>query len=581
MGRPKKTDVSPEVRAKIIYKAQTDLFFLGKHILCRDLVEGTHKAVCEFFVKKDPSFKNFEDFARSYQGPRDRLLLLPRATYKSSIKIMDNVQWFICWPKVRLFTFTATKPLATSFINELQSYFVVKGQSERNPETNLVEGGEPTKFHNLFPHLAITEKELRDGKLFLPHQGKSENPAAGSLSIDSTSSGWHCDLMDLDDVISDDNAESGNLLEKLGGRIAMVRELLMNYGFRHIVGTRYHPLDPYGILAEQSGIQELYGDATTPDLAYMCRPCWWLKGSERFKQPDYKTWEPREEDVDLFFPEGAPFKDLRKKLKNPQTFYSQQLNDPIEASGVVFTEELVRSRMVDHTQLPRQGKTFIRWDLAYGTKRGRDYRVGAVGLLDEQGRWWITAIIRGLFDFNELPFQIVNGIRIHHPERVAIEDSQGAKWMTNDLDRRAKEMGVELNIDWVTVENTEDAKAIRMLTLHPLMVEGRIFILNSIECMDDLLKEFRNVGNKNSRNDIPDAISGLTTGYGGAAQFNSLPTPAEDAQMWREIRDKDFSNMIFCRGAYEPLDAPVTVEPEPETDYFTDPYTGLPSGNPF
>lgn len=577
----RKSEITAEQKAKMVYLVQTDLFFLGKDVLGKDLVEGTHKKVCEFFVKKDPAFKTFKEFAQQYVGARDRLLLLPRETYKSSIKIMDNVQWFACWPDIRLFTFTATKPLATSFINELQRYFVVKGQSERNPATGLVEGGDPSLFQQLFPKLAITEKEIREGKLFLPHQGDASNPAAGALSIDSTSSGWHCDLMDLDDVISDDNAESGNLLEKLDNRIAMVHELLMNYGFRHIVGTRYHPMDPYGILAEQSGINILYGDADTQDLKYMCRPCWWLKGTEDkgYKQPNYKTWVPNEDDVDLFFPEGAPFPALRKKLKKPQTFFSQQLNDPIEAAGVQFTEELVNSRFVDHTQLPRTGTIYIRWDLAYGTARGRDFRVGAVGLLDQQGRWWIIALIRGRFDQTELPFQIVNAIRTHKPKRVCIEDSQGAKWLLAEMSRLAREYGVSLDIDWAATANTDDAKFDRMMTVHPLMMGNRIFFLNTIDCKDDLVKEFRNVGNKRARNDIPDAISGLTTTYGYVAERFGMPSPAEDSQAWRQIADKQFYDMIFRQGSYEPRE-PEFVAPEPEPEYFTDPYTGLPSPHP-
>jgi hypothetical protein len=575
--------MTKEQKLRARFEAKRNLWVLGHDIMGTEMkitwTETTHKKVCEFFVKKDPSWVKFEDFARKYEGPHDRLLLLPRETFKSSIKIVDNVQWFLCWPNLRLFTFTAAQDLAESFINKLQYYFVVKGKCERDPDTGKLQGGTPTQFQQLFPELMISEDEARSGEFYLPHLSKTDNPSAGALSIGSTSSGWHCDLMDLDDVISDSNMESGNQIDKLDARIAMVHELLMNYGFRHVVGTRYHPMDSYGRLAEESGVSLLYGDQVTPDLQYMCRPCWWLKGTE-FKQPDYKTWIPNEDDVDLFFPEGAPFKALRKKLKKPETFFSQQLNDPVAASGVEFTEELVRSRFIDHSQLPRSGKIFIAWDLAYSIQVGRDYSCGAVGLLDDHGRWWIISLIKGRYDHMELPFQIVNAIRSFNPVNTAIEDCQGARWLLNDMDRKAKEMGIALNIDWIgLVRGTEDAKFERMMTVHPLMKDKRIFFLNTIECADELVKEFRNVGQKKAKNDIPDAISRLTTTYSHFAHQAAMPTQMEDSSMWKEIADREFHDMIFSRGRYEPSE-PEPMEEAPEQEEYRDSVTGLPSAFP-
>lgn len=586
----KLSDFTFEQQAQIRHKCQTDLFFLGKDILNKDFVEGTHRAMCDFYVRKDPSFKTFKAFAQQYQGPRDRIQLVPRGTYKSSIKVVDNVQWIINWPEIRILSITSTQDLSTAFIDELSKYFTVRGKAQRNPDTNLVEGGRPTFFQELFPQHCITESEGSSGEFWTPARAQCppellfKDPTAGVLSIESSTSGWHCDVMDNDDPVSDRNSETANQLEKLENRIAMIYELLMNYGFRHTVATRYHPQDPYGQLSEAHGVKELYGDYESTGLKYMARPCWWLKGTgdgpkPTYAQPDYKTWVPKEEDVDLFFPEGAPFEALKKKLKNPKTFFSQQLNDPQESAMLSFTPELIRKAIVDHSGVPKIGTTFIAWDFAFVNRSHNDYSVGVVGLLDEQRRWWITNIIRGRFNFSDRVFHTVEAIARYSPKRTAIEDVLGTRdAMTEPLNRQAQIRNVPLDIDWISLgRGTDDAKLIRMSTLHPWLSEGRLFFVSSTISEEDLSalqKEFVNIGNRRAKNDIPDAIAHLVEQYSRYAAEVKAPE-IDDVRQWNEMAERDFHNMIFRKGKYANVEAP-PVEAE-EDEGFTDSMTGLPS----
>ena len=562
-------------------RCKTDLFFLGKEVLGKRFTERTHRAMCEFYVKKDPSFKTFREFAEKYQGPKDRLQLVPRKAYKSTIKVIDSLQWHICWPDISIMTMTAESSLAKSFVEEFQSYLTIRG-SERDPYTKRIVGGSPTLFQELFPEFCITEKESTKGGDFISpaRRNFSKEPTIGAISIQQSGSGWSCDILDFDDVLSDDNTETGLQLEKLEKRIAMATNLRKKFGFRHLVGTRYHPLDAYGHLAESNGILQLYGDVETENLKYLCRPCWWLK-DRPYEQPDYRSWVPNVDEVELFFPEDLTFKVMAKELKEqPEVFFSQELNDPVEAAAAQFTDELIRSCFVDHTAVPKEGVTYVAWDLAYGVKAGRDYTVGAVGFMDRQGRWFITDIVRGRFNHTELSYQIVNTNRVHSPVRCGIEDSVGARWLTNDIDRYAREMESPTDIDWVGLgHGSDDAKIERMVTLHPLMTQKRLFFLNTIMYVDDLIKEFKNIGTKRTRNDIPDAISRLTTTYSAQAMRQSFRLDDEERaqQEWNEIADQQMSDMIFGKGRYAPKDP----EPPPERpEYYIDSMTGLPSPYP-
>ena len=564
---------------KIKFAAQTDLYFLGKEILEKDFVETPHKAMCNFYVKKDPKVR-FKEFGQSYRQSRDRIQLVPRETYKSSIKVVDNVQWMICYPEIRILTVTAAIDLATKFIDEFTRYFVIRGKGERNPASNLVEGGDPTFFQQLFPEHCITEREANTGEFVSPARKQLppnlifKEPTAGTLSMGGTTSGWHCDVLDYDDPVSDRNSETGNQLEKLDDRLAMIYELLMNYGFRHTVATRYDPFDPYVKLAEAHGITELYGDFDSDGLKYMCRPCLWLKG-QPYKQPNYALGFPKAEEVDLFFPEGSPYEALRKKFKNAKTFFSQQLNSPTDPNKNPFTEDMIRACIVDHKALPKDGDVYAAWDLAISVSTLADYTVGAIGLLDTRGEWWIIDIVRGRFNYSECPYQIVKAIQTHKPRRTAIEDAMGARNLTESLERHSREMRTPLELDWISLGYCSDgAKYERMITLHPWIHAKRIHFLNTIECLDDMMREFMRIGNKRSKDDIPDALARLVLQYSGLSVARSLPAEDQALKDWNEIADQDMYDMIFRQGKYAPEDPIIRNEPmEPEPFY--DSMTGL------
>ena len=182
----KLSQFTAEQLEKIRYHARTDLFFLGHDIFEKRFTEFTHRKVCDFFVVKNPSFKTFRGFAQQYTLPHDRLLILPRKSYKSTIKVLDNVQWQICWPDIRIIALTATKRLATAFIDEFQSYFVVKDGIR---EDHRVVGGEPTFFQQLFPEFSITQNELSVEFISPARKTYFKEPTIGALSMESAGAG--------------------------------------------------------------------------------------------------------------------------------------------------------------------------------------------------------------------------------------------------------------------------------------------------------------------------------------------------------------------------------------------------------
>ena len=83
------SDVHLKEALRYRFLAQTNLYFLCKLLEKYNRVTiNTHEDICnKFFVQKDPSFATFEKFANQYTDLKERLLLVPRGGFKSSIDI--------------------------------------------------------------------------------------------------------------------------------------------------------------------------------------------------------------------------------------------------------------------------------------------------------------------------------------------------------------------------------------------------------------------------------------------------------------------------------------------------------------
>jgi len=70
----------------------------------------------------------------------------------------------------------------------------------------------------------------------------------------------------------------------------------------------------------------------------------------------------------------------------------------------------------------------------------------------------------------------------------------GAKWLTEAMERHARDLGIRLDVNWVSLgKGTEDAKILRMSQLYAPMAEKRLFFLNTIDHADDLSKIFSEI----------------------------------------------------------------------------------------
>jgi predicted phage terminase large subunit-like protein len=539
----------------------TNLMFLGREVLNKLFTFGTHQPVCDFFIQKNPSLPLHEQ-----DEVHEGLLLYPRGSYKSTVDIVDCAQWFINFPDARILILTAESGLAVEFIGELKNYFLVPKDAR------------PTTFQSLFPEWTLSPNNLgAEDQFFCPKrtQGdeKKKDASAWASSILANLPGRHCDLLKGDDVVNDKNSETPQLVAKVVRKIAFAKSLVDPGGFTEFLGTPYASNDLYA---------KTESSASPGELRILKTPARWLRPESVHKDER----DCSHADYELLFEFNKAgrkvlthdFLDKRKR-EDLGIYLSQYMLNASGTRKIKFTMDLMLQRTISIEQLPHQLRYYIFWDFAYGTNTANDFSVGAVVGLDIENRGYVVEIFRDHYLDSDLAREIVASYQRYQPRLVSIENSNGAQFLEQTIRRYAEEAGIKyIPIDFFKVDKALNAKASRVGALQPRLLGGELFFLNTIQCLEDLYKEFKDFGTA-LHDDIPDAISHYTRILPSGISEPGGPGGKEKQEKFdKALREKDFYDMIFGQGDYAPVIPEAPIVPEPGTgdaaeDPIWDPYS--------
>jgi phage terminase large subunit-like protein len=557
-------------------RCQTDLWFLSKEIFGRDLFERTHRPVVDFFLKKKPFTPAFQRESKYTLAEFHRFLediaplairkgtcLYPRGSYKSSLDEDDITQYVVCFPDIRILIMVGESSLGEAFVPNIKQRFVLEKDRE------------PSEFQLLFPEFVIDLESDKDrggaGEYWCPARKLNQvSPTLGSISILGSTSGWHCDILKCDDVITDTTpVETSMARNKIVRKFVTTANLLDPHGVLELIGTRYHEEDLYE-----------HVKTTLPSSRYLCGASWTVLPHAKHKKPQ----DLLESDVLLLFPEKQGFAFLREKLMlDEKTFFLQQLNAPqLVGPSVKFRLEDLRTATV---RVP-QNQTFKRynfWDVATTNSEGSDYTAGGFISIDPQ-KWiaYLHVLVMDKFTPSELAYQIAKLAKETNPERVMFERYTATNqcWLEQEVKKIGVSMGYDIPIHAFKVDKTKMAKGHHICGLEPLIRGGRLFFSNLIPNLEILYKQFTaftGIPHPKRNDDGPDMLSFLRmvmpmTGL-------DLPRPQEpslnmglqtinnaaDNAAWMAAQSKDAAVRAFLNPVPAPL---IVADAPPREGYF-------------
>jgi predicted phage terminase large subunit-like protein len=532
------------------FLAQTNLFFLcqllekykdvseREYTFTDGTTHNTHEEICnEFFVRKDPTVKSFKIFAKGYTSLKERLLLVPRGGFKSSIDMADTVQWLICWPETTVMILTGVLDLAKDFVIETKGHFELEDGGvdglfypEKALKPRSTYEGSYNLFQVLFPEHCIPKEEGKATEFQTPAAPVVEKECSVfAASIDQNLSGWHVGVMKLDDVVTNENSRTIDRIRNVNKQVSINNAMLHPYGFYDKIGTWYDAEDTYG--QDMKFVNKCIASGEPLKKKVYLRAAWWpnkeaiLAGKieEEMVASDWVLWFPEEGQLTYEFLRG-------KKLEDPEGFAIKYLNDPTQVHRVKFPRELLIRRTIHSNLLPQQGLIVTTVDTAYSTKSWADYTVIITALI-YGGRFYIIDMKRGRYNEYELPIMIALTAQQWKPKRICIEESTGVKWLGKEVYKEMAKLGVRVSIEFVPLgqgNKNINSKQVKAKPVLRYLGDERLFFANQCVGLEELYNELEKFGTgADLHDDIVSALSILVDQFASYADAEGCRTSAQ------------------------------------------------------
>ena len=496
------------------------------------ITEDVHHDALHFFPEIDAN-KTVEELNIGIK--RRRSLMLPRNTYKTTMDLAYVVQLILhYYLTIAILIMSGSRELASAFVDQVASFFV---KPYNRPDT---------LFQALFPELCIEKQRTAGVFTAALRQNEPEiiEPLLWSSSIESSTTGWHPDVLIGDDILNNRNSNNFTSRQRITRAYKLSRKILKPTGIELMIGTPY-------------GAGDIFNDqlltARPGSYDRVFKPALRLISGQRLDPNGF----PDEDEMELYFPTILSYDFLREEYEAEYaSFMSQYLLDSYGSSEIVFEEQEVMKVMEDADRLPMVGEHFLALRLPCKSM-GWDSVAGAVGLM-HNNRMYIVDTIHGKYKPSAMAKVIHNLARKYELHSVSIEDSPGARIYQPSIDNYALSTGWRVMINWIAPDLDAGERDTRIRSMEALIATSRLRFSNGVKTKP-LISSFVEYGMTNDTG-LPDVISRIA---------DHLPVSIareadDDNDAWNMMKERDHYNMIYSRGPYAPPEPePEEVEPEP------------------
>ena len=391
-------------------------------------------------------------------NPNGYLDLWSRGHYKSSIITCGlTIQDILNDPEITIGIFSFSNKIAVAFLRQIK----------RELESNEV-------LMELFPEILY-----KDPKKYSPKWSEQEglivkrksNPKEATLEawglVDGQPISKHYDLRIYDDVVTKDNINTPDMMEKTQVAWELSLNLATSKGVCRYIGTRYHFLDTYRIIMDRkAAIPRIY---------------------------------PATEDgtpigVPVLLPQETV--DRQRREQGPYTFSAQFLQNPVADSSQGFKEDWIKQYNCRNERLLKlaheEMNVYILVDPASAKKKNSDYTVMSVIGCHKDNNYYLLDMIRDRLNMKEKADKLFELFKKWRPLIVGYEQ-YGMQSDIEYIKEKQDQENFRFNIKEV---GGKIKKEDRIKRLVPLFEQHRFYLPLELKKLDyvgkqqDILKQF-------------------------------------------------------------------------------------------
>jgi len=324
----------------------------------------------------------------SRQEAKDnQLVLLPRGHMKSKLAAYRTAWWITKHPETTVLYVSATADLAEKQLYAIKQ--IIDSPIYRRYWSDMIHPEEGKREKWAVAEIAVDHPQRKLEGI--------RDATCKAVGLTSNTTGFHADIVVLDDIVVPGNAYSEDGREKVSNAYSQLASIENPGAQEWVVGTRYHPRDIYdtminmkevhyddeGEVLQEDEVYELFQKVVETDGEFL-----WAKRTRK--------------DGKAFGFDNKELARIKAKYIDTTQFYAQYYNDPNTTESARINKE--NFQYFDKSNLVnKEGDWYIRdrklnvyaaIDFAFSLRKQADYTALVVIGVDHQANYYVLDIDR-------------------------------------------------------------------------------------------------------------------------------------------------------------------------------------------
>ena len=322
------------------------------------------------------------------QGAKEnQLVLLPRGHMKSKLAAYRTAWWITKHPETTVLYVSATADLAEKQLYAIKQ--IIDSPIYRRYWADMIHPEEGKREKWAVAEIAVDHPQRKLEGI--------RDATCKAVGLTSNTTGFHADIVVLDDIVVPGNAYSEEGREKVGNAYSQLASIENPGAQEWVVGTRYHPRDIYDTMINMKEVH--YDDEGEIELEEEVYELF-----QKVVEIDGEfLWAKRtRSDGKAFGFDSKELARIKAKYIDTTQFFSQYYNDPNTTESARINKE--NFQYYDKSALSnKEGDWYIRdrklnvyaaIDFAFSLRKGSDYTALVTIGVDHQANYYVLDIDR-------------------------------------------------------------------------------------------------------------------------------------------------------------------------------------------